>query len=127
MMLVPGWDADFGVPNNLVAGATLLSGLYDLEPVRLGHPNEWLNLSKADVAELSPLLHLPERAVPLVVSYAPSETAEFKRQSETYMAARGCPARFVAMPATSHYDIVFGLAERESPLANAVLETMGLR
>jgi arylformamidase len=130
MMLVPGWEADFDVPSNLVAGATLLSGLYDLEPVRLGHPNEWLNLSKADVAELSPLLHLPERAVPLVVSYAPSETAEFKRQSETYMAAavaRGCPARFVAMPATSHYDIVFGLAKRESPLANAVLETMGLR
>ena len=27
MMLVPGWEADFGVPNNLVAGATLLSGL----------------------------------------------------------------------------------------------------
>jgi arylformamidase len=130
MMLVPGWEADFGVPNNLVAGATLLSGLYDLEPVRLGHPNEWLKLSKADAAELSPLLHLPERAVPLVVSYAPSETDEFKRQSETYMAAavaRGCPARFVAMPGNSHYDIVFGLAKRENPLANAVLETMGLR
>jgi len=130
MMLVPRWEADFGVPSNLIAGATLLSGLYDLEPVRLGHPNEWLKLSKADVAELSPLLHMPERAVPLVVSYAPSETAEFKRQSETYMAAavtRGCPARFVAMPGTSHYDIVFGLAKRESPLANAVLETMGLR
>jgi len=130
MMLVPGWEADFGVPSNLVAGATLLSGLYDLEPVRLGHPNEWLKLSKADAAELSPLLHLPERAVPLVVSYAPSETDEFKRQSETYMAAavaRGCPARFVAMPGNSHYDIVFGLAKRENPLANAVLETMGLR
>src|SRR5215471_12349320 len=37
MMLVPGWEADFGVPSNLVVGATLLSGLYDLEPVRLGH------------------------------------------------------------------------------------------
>jgi arylformamidase len=81
MMLSPGWEADFGVPDNLVAGATLLSGLYDLEPVRLGHPNEWLKLSAADVAALSPLLHLPERAVPLVVSYAPSETDEFKRQS----------------------------------------------
>jgi arylformamidase len=42
MMLAPGWEPDFGVPNNLVAGATLLSGLYDLEPIRLGHPNEWL-------------------------------------------------------------------------------------
>ena len=82
------------------------------------------------VAELSPLLHMPERRVPLVVSYAPTETDELKRQSEIYMAAavaRGCPARFVAMPGTNHYDIVFGLANRESPLANAVLETMGLR
>jgi len=72
---------------------------------------------------------MPERAVPLVVSYAPSETNEFKRQSETYMAAaiaRGCPVRFVAMPGTNHYDIVFGLANRETPLANAVFETMGL-
>ena len=130
MMLVPGWEADFGAPNNLVAGATLLSGLYDLEPVRLGHPNEWLKLSTTDATMLSPLLHMPERAVPLVVSYAPSETDEFKRQSETYLAAaaaRGCPARFVAMPGTSHYDIVFGLAKRESPLAKAVLETMRLR
>ena len=129
MMLAPGWQADFGVPDNLIAGATLLSGLYDLEPVRLGHPNEWLKLGAADVAALSPLLHMPEHAVPLVVSYAPSETHEFKRQSEAYMAAAmalGCPVRFVPMPSSSHYDIVFGLAERESPLAHAVIETMGL-
>jgi arylformamidase len=129
MMLAPGWEADFGVPDNLVAGATLLSGLYDLEPVRLGHPNEWLKLGAADVAALSPLLHLPERALPIVISYAPSETDEFKRQSETYMAAamaRGCPVRFVPMPGTSHYDIVFGLAEPQSPLARAVIDAMGL-
>ena len=58
-----------------------------------------------------------------------SETDEFKRQSEAYMAAamaRGCPIRFVPMPRTSHYDIVFGLAEQESPLAHATIETMGL-
>jgi len=41
-------------------------------------------------------------------------------------AARSCPVRFVNMPGTNHYDIVFGLASRESPLAKAVLETMGL-
>jgi arylformamidase len=129
MMLAPGWELDFGLPGNLVAGATLLSGLYDLEPVRLGHPNEWLKLDTTDVAALSPLLHMPDRTLPLVVSYAPSETDEFKRQSEVYMAAaaaRGCPVRFVPMPGTSHYDIVFGLAERESPLASAVIETMGI-
>jgi arylformamidase len=129
MMLAPGWEADFGVPNNLIAGATLLSGIFDLEPVRLGHPNDWLNLSTADAAALSPLRHLPERAVPLVVSYAPSETDEFKRQSEAYMAAvkaRGCPTRFVSMPGTNHFDIVFGLTDRGNPLAKATMQTMGL-
>lgn len=129
MILAPDWEADFGVPDNFVAGATLLSGLYDLEPVRLGYPNEWLKLDSADVLALSPLLHMPKRPVPLVVSYAPSETDEFKRQSEAYIAAamaRDCPVRFVPMPGTSHYDIVFGLAERENPLASTVIETMGL-
>jgi hypothetical protein len=51
------------------------------------------------------------------------------RQSEAYMAAamaRGCQVRFVPMPGTSHYDIVFGLAEPESPHAQMVIETMGL-
>jgi arylformamidase len=129
MLLAPGWESEFGMPNDLVAGATLLSGLYDLEPVRLGHPNEWWKLGAADVAALSPLLHLPERAVPVIVSYAPSETDEFKRQSEAYMAAamaRGCPVRFVPMSGTSHYDIVFGLADPENPLARTAIEVMGL-
>jgi len=129
MMLGSGWQAALGLPDNLVNGATLLSGLYDLEPVRLGHPNEWLKLSASDVAAFSPLLHLPERAVPLVVSYAPSETNEFKRQSEVYMAAvmaRGCPVRFVPMPGTNHFDIVFGLADSQSPLAQATIDIMGL-
>jgi arylformamidase len=129
MMLGSGWQAAFGVPDNLVGGATLLSGLYDLEPVRLGHPNDWMKLSAADATALSPLRHLPERAVPLVLSYAPSETDEFKRQSEVYMAAvkaRGCPTRFVPMPGTNHFDIVFGLADRGNPLAQATIQTMGL-
>jgi len=129
MTLSTGWEADFGVPANLVTGATLLSGIFDLEPVRLGHPNEWLKLSAADAGALSPLLHLPDRGVPLVMSYAPVDTDEFKRQSEVFMAAvsaRGCPVRFVPMPGTNHFDIVFGLTERDGPLAQATIETMGL-
>jgi len=129
MMLASGWQAALGVPDNLVAGGTLLSGIFDLEPVRLGHPNEWLKLSAGDITALSPLLHLPERAVPLVVSYAPTETDEFKRQSEVYMAAvmaGGSAVRFVPMPGTNHFDIVFGLADPQNPLAKATIEAMGL-
>ena len=115
--------------SGFITGATLLSGLYDLEPVRLGHPNEWLKLDGVEVEALSPVRHLPSPPVPIVLSYAPSETDEFKRQSECYLAlakARGCPVRFVPMPGTNHFDIVFGLADPASPLTQAVMETMGL-
>src|SRR5262249_38425484 len=105
MMLAPSWEADFGIPDNLVAGATLLSGLSHLETTRRAHPNRRLKRGVADAPALPPLLHMPERAVPLVVSYAQSETDESKRQSEAYRAAalaRRCPVRFVTMPGTSH-------------------------
>ena len=67
--------------------------------------------------------------MPLVVSYAPTETDEFKRQSEVYMAAvmaGGSAVRFVPMPGTNHFDIVFGLADPQNPLAKATIEAMGL-
>jgi hypothetical protein len=59
MMLAPSWQAHCSVPDNLVAGVTLLSRIYDLEPARLGHPIEWLKLGAAEAAALSPFLHLP--------------------------------------------------------------------
>lgn len=127
MMLPHGWQRADG--SGFITGATLLSGLYDLEPVRLGHPNEWLKLDEAEVHALSPIRYLPWQPLPIVVSYAPSETDEFKRQSESYMAlakARGCPVCFVPMPGTNHFDIVFGLADPANPLAQVVMETMGL-
>ena len=75
-----------------------------------------------------PLLHMTKRAVPLVVSYAPSETDELKRQTDAHMSAamaRRCPVRFGVN--AKHQLSRFELAERESRLANAVFETVGAR
>src|SRR5215467_4511165 len=115
-----GYDVGLGLASCFRRARQSHRRRHALERVRLGHPNEWLKLGASDAAAFSPLLHLPELAVPLVVSYAPNETDEFKRQSEVYMAAvmaRGCQVRFVPMPGTSHFDIVFGLADPQSPLA----------
>ncbi len=112
-----------------VQSASTLSGLFDLEPVRLSDCNEWAKLDAASAARNSPLRHLPKRPVPLVVSYAPNEAAEFAVQSEAYLAASvavGCHARFVAEPGTNHFDLPMRFMDRDSALSRAVLETMGL-
>jgi arylformamidase len=77
----------------------------------------------------SPIHALPSAPIPLLVSYAPDETDEFKRQSEIYMAAaaaHGCPVTFVPCPGTNHFDIVLELAKPDSALTRAVLAVMNL-
>jgi arylformamidase len=128
MLIAPGWQAPFDLPEDAVAGATLLSGLYDLEPMRMTPVNDWLALDAAAAQRNSPLFHLPARPLPLVFSYAPNETDEFKRQTETYLAACravGCRCEFVAMPGTNHFDLVLATADPASALTAAIFRTIG--
>jgi arylformamidase len=129
MMLAGGWQADFGLPPHVVQSASLLSGLYDLEPVRLSYCNEWARLDEGAVERLSPLRHLPVQPVPLVLSYAPNETEEFKRQTEIYAAActaRGCPVEVVMEPGSNHYDLPLRFQDADAGLTRAALRSMGL-
>jgi arylformamidase len=127
MLIAPGWQAPFHLPENAVAGATLLSGLYDLEPMRMSYVNEWVPLDAAAAHRNSPLFHLPARPLPLVFSYAPNETDEFKRQTEIYLAACravGCACEFVTMPGTNHFDLVLATADPRTALSAAIFRTI---
>ncbi len=129
MMLSGGWAEAFGAPGLRVQSASPLSGLFDLEPVRLSNCNEWARLDADSAARNSPVLHLPDPPLPMVVSYAPNEAGEFAIQSEAYIAAcraRGCDVEFVAEPGTNHFDLPLRFMDRDSALTRAVLRVMGL-
>jgi arylformamidase len=128
-LLMPGWHADFGVPETIVHSASPLSGLFDLAPIRLSPVNGWLDLAPADVETMSPIRHLPAAPPPMVVAYAPSETGEFKRQSEIYaaaIAARGGEVEVIVEPGTNHFDLPMIFMDRTRALTQAVFTRMGL-
>lgn len=128
-LLAGGWHAGYEVPPDVICGAAPLSGLFDLRPLVHTHINEWMRMSEADAIRNSPALQLPQTGCPLLVSYGETETDEFKRQSDDYLAAwreRGFPGRYVPMPGTNHYDIVLSLNDPNSPLTRAIFEQMGL-
>lgn len=129
MLLAGGWHADYGVPEDVVRGAAPLSGLFDLRPLVHTHINEWMRLSETDAIRNSPALLPAGTGCPLIVSYGETETDEFKRQSDDYLAGwreRGHPGHYVAMPGTNHFDIVLTLNDPDSPLTQAILGQMGL-
>ena len=125
MLLMQGWQAACGLADDVVAGAVLLSGVYDLEPLMGTYIDAPLHLTDADVAALSPLRLKAGRPVRTIVAWGENETAEFKRQSREFAAAlmgAGFPVSEFELAGTNHFDIVFGLAQRGSVLGDATLE-----
>jgi acetyl esterase/lipase len=106
-----------------VAGGVAISGIFDLEPIRLNYLNDKLGLDRDEAARNSPLLHLPERAAPLVVTVGLGELPELIRQSEEYAKAwlgRGLPGRYLPLPGHDHFSILEELARPDGAILAAL-------
>jgi arylformamidase len=109
-----------------VAGGLAISGLYDLEPIRLNYLNDKLRLDPAEAARNSPILNLPSRAAPLIVTVGLDELPELIRQSDEFATAwlkRGLPGRYVPLAGHDHFSIVEELARPDGRLL-AELKTL---
>ena len=111
-----------------VCGAIAISGIYDLEPIRLSYLNEKLGLDTAEAERNSPVRHLPPAAVELVVAYGTRELPELCRQSMEYARAwteRGLPGRLLPVDDADHFTILDALARPEGILTRALLAMLG--
>jgi len=109
-----------------VAGGLAISGIFDLEPIRLNYLNEKLGLDAAEAQRNSPMLHLPSRAAPLVVTVGLGEQPELIRQSEEFAAAwqkRGLPGRYLPVAGHDHFSVLDELARPDGKLV-AELRTL---
>ena len=128
MVMATDW-ADAGLPETPIAGATLVSGLYDLEPVMLSFANDWCRLDAESAWRLSPIYRLPAQPLPMVVAWGGAETDEFRRQSQDYAVAcqaRGFPCTTMEIPGAGHSGSRAELMNRDSALARALLAQLGI-
>jgi acetyl esterase/lipase len=111
-----------------VRGAIAISGIYDLEPIRLNYLNEKLALDTAEAERNSPVRHLPSTAGELAVAYGTRELPELRRQSIEYARAwteRGLPGRLLPVDGADHFTILDTLARPDGVLTQALLALLG--
>ena len=85
MMAATDWPAfEDGLPRDLVKSAVPVSGLMDLEPLRLSSLNEHVRMSPETARKNSPQFSRPTTALPVSVVVGAGETEEFKRQSQEF-------------------------------------------
>jgi arylformamidase len=116
------------MPLPAVRGGLAISGIYDLEPIRLNYLNEKLGLDPAEAERNSPILHLPATAAELIIAYGTSELPELCRQSIAYAQAwneRGLPGHLLPVDGADHFTILEALADPRGALTAALLAMIG--
>jgi arylformamidase len=127
-VLTDGWREE-GLPPDFCQGALLLSGMYDLAPVRLSKRSSYVSFTDAMVETLSSQRHLGGLHTPLILAYGTCETPEFQRQSRDFFAAvrdLGKPAALIVGEAYNHFELLETLANPYGLTGRAMLAQMAL-
>ena len=122
MAMLDAWPAAAGLERHPVRGGCSVSGLYELEPLRLSYQQEVLRLDPRQVADLSPQRHAPGPAGPLICAVGAAESREFLDQQADFVAAwgaAGAAVSEVALPGRDHFTAIDALGEPEGPLFRA--------
>ena len=107
-IVLSGWSAGghltaMAMPHPAAAAGLAISGIYDLEPMRLSYINDKLRLDEAEQKRNSPMF-LPAVKKPLVVAYGKAELPEMQRQSEDY--AKKVNAQALGLKGHDHFTIL---------------------
>jgi arylformamidase len=86
VLITTDW-VKYGLPADVVKGAVLCSGMYDLYPVSLSSRNEYVEFTDKMVRDLSPINHIDKIRTPVILAYGTHESPEFKRQSQAFAEA----------------------------------------
>ena len=132
-LIVSGWSAGGQLAASAMAlpqvdAGLAISGIFDLEPIRLGALNDKLGLTPAEVQQLSPIHTIPSRAGRLAMAYGTAELPELQRQSVDYAQAwhaAGHDGALLPLAGDHHFSILEQLAQPGGALAQQVIKLAG--
>ena len=121
--------ASQGLPLDILKGALLGSGMYDLKAVRLSKRNQYVKFTDAMEEELSAQRHIDRLHTPLILTHGTLETPEFQRQTRDFYAAvkaAGKPVELRVGVGYNHYETRETLGNPYGFMGRAAFEQMKL-
>ena len=121
--LTANWRAR-GFDRNPFKSAALVSGIFDLRPVRLSKRSEYVTFTDEIEDALSPQRHLDRIDIPLLLAYGTKETPEFQRQTQEFyeaLRAAGKSALLEVCAGYNHYEMMELFGHPCSQLGRALL------
>lgn len=123
MLLNTPWREQYGLPDDPFAGAVLVSGLYDIAPLRYSYLQPLIQLDEGIVQRNTPLRLVRRCTTPLLLSWGGREQPSFEHQSKQMHAAwlaAGNTSELAPQPGADHFTAIRGFEDPDSPLCVAM-------
>jgi arylformamidase len=127
-VLITEWDKQ-GLPLNILKGAVMGSGMYDLKPVRMSKRSSFVKFTDEMEQQLSAMRHIDKIHTPIVLANGSLETPEFLRQSRDFAAAlkaAGKPVQLIVAKGYNHYEVGETIGNPYAVLGRAAVDMMKL-
>ncbi|HEY3145166.1 MAG TPA: alpha/beta hydrolase [Dongiaceae bacterium] len=124
MMLAEDWTAH-GLARAPIAGAILVTGIYDLRALPRIQVNEDVRLAAEDICALSPQFLPLHCRVPTIVAVGGAEPPLWIDQSRRFagkLSAAGADVRLMEIAGLHHFSITQSLSDSTAPLTRSILE-----
>ncbi|KAF0126742.1 MAG: esterase [Xanthobacteraceae bacterium] len=128
-LIVAGWSAGghlaaMALSHEAVAAGLAISGIFELAPLADTYLDEKLSLSRAEIADLSPLRRPPVMK-PLAITYGDNELPALVANSHAFHAARaraGAPGPLAPVSGADHFSILDAMRAPDGALTRALLD-----
>ncbi|WP_399680935.1 alpha/beta hydrolase [Xenophilus sp.] len=123
MLMCTPWRAQYGLPDDPFAGALLVSGLYDIAPLRYSYLQPAIQLDEGIVQRNSPVHHVRRCATPVRLSWGSLEQPAFAQQSQAFHTAwqaAGNRSELAPQDGADHFSAIHGFEDADSPLCEAM-------
>jgi arylformamidase len=130
MCLQTAWADDYGLPADPLAGAVLVSGLYDLQPLRYSLMQPQIQLDDGVIRRNSPMFSVRACPTPALIAWGELEPDEFRRQSDDFRdawAAAGNRSKRLPLAQANHFTAIYGFEDPKSVLCQWIAQAVSLQ
>jgi arylformamidase len=127
-VVITEWEKQ-QLPRDILKGAVLGSGMYDLKAVRLSKRGNYVKFTDEMEEALSAQRYIDKIHTPLVLTHGTLETPEFQRQTRDFAAALMAAGKLVQLlvgKGYNHYEMGETLGNPYAVMGRAALEMMKL-
>src|SRR5205807_9364290 len=127
-VVITEWARE-GLPLDILKGALLGSGMYDLKAPRLSKRGNYVKFTDEMEQALSAQRHLDRLHTPLILTHGTLETPDFQRQTRDFhvaLRAAGKPVTLIVAKGYNHFELGESLGNPYGVMGRAAFEMMKL-